>query len=131
MRMWRKQLHRLDHPPLLVIVEPVLTRFEAGDDRMPCCRRMLGRMLARRTIAATDMPTLRTPTEMKPPAFRRRQTFDTPIATRPRSGVDSAQTFFHLRFPFRALCSQNRVTRPAVSSRYRLLPRRLAPRPPG
>jgi len=70
MRMRRKQLHTLDHPPLLVIEEPILTRLEAGNDRMPCCRRMLGRMLARRTVAATDVPTLRTPTEMKPPTFR-------------------------------------------------------------
>jgi hypothetical protein len=68
--IWRKQLHTLDHPPLLVIVEPILTRLEAGNDRMPCCRRMLGRMLARGTVAATDVPTLRTPAEMKPPAFR-------------------------------------------------------------
>jgi hypothetical protein len=70
MRMWRKQLHTLNHPPLLVIVAPILTRLEAGNDRMPCCRRMLGRMLTRRTVAATDVPTLRTPTEMKPSAFR-------------------------------------------------------------
>ncbi len=70
MRMWRKQLHTLDHPPLLVIVEPILTWLEAGNDRMPGFRRMLGRMLVRRTVAATDVPTLRTPTEMKPPAFR-------------------------------------------------------------
>ena len=38
--MWQKQLHTLDHPPLLVIVEPILTRLEAGNDRMPCRRRM-------------------------------------------------------------------------------------------
>ena len=69
MRMRRKQLHTLDHRLLLVIVEPILTRLEAGNDRMSCRRRMLGRMLARRTVAATDVPTLRTPTEMKPPAF--------------------------------------------------------------
>ena len=70
MRMWQKQLGTLDHLPRVVIVEPILTRLEAGNDRMPCCRRMLGRMLARRTVAATDVPTLRTPTEMKPPVFR-------------------------------------------------------------
>ena len=61
------------HPLIIlrfVIVEPIRTRLEAGNDRMPCFRRMLGRMLARRTVAATDVPTLRTPTEMKPPAFR-------------------------------------------------------------
>ena len=68
--MRRKQLHTLDHPLLLVIVEPILTRFETGNDRMPRRRRMLGCMLARRTVTASDVPTLRTATEMKPPTFR-------------------------------------------------------------
>ena len=36
MGMWRKQLHTLHHSPLLVIVEPILTRLEAGNDQMPC-----------------------------------------------------------------------------------------------
>ena len=70
MRMRRKQLLTLDHPLLLVIEEPVLTRLKAGYDRMRCCRRMLGCMLARRTVTAPDVPTLRTPTEVKPPTFR-------------------------------------------------------------
>src|ERR1700722_937391 len=70
MRMWGRQLHTLDHLPLLVIEEPILSRLEAGNDQMTCCRRMLGRMLARRTVAATDVPALCTPTEMKPPTFR-------------------------------------------------------------
>ena len=71
MRMRREQLHAVDHRLLLVIEEPILTRLEAGNDRMPCRRRMLGRMLARRTVATTDVPTLRTPAEMMPPAARR------------------------------------------------------------
>ena len=96
--MWRKQIHTLDHPPLLVVVEPILTRLEAGDDGMPPCR-MLGRMLTRRTVAATDVPTLRTPTEMEPPAFRRRQAFDAPIVTRPRSGLIPRWSFFISNFP--------------------------------
>ena len=54
---------------LLVIEEPILARLEAGNDRMPCFRRMFGGMLARRTIAATDVSTLRRPTEMKPPSL--------------------------------------------------------------
>ena len=106
MRMRRKQLRTLDHSLFLVIEEPVLPRLKAGYDRMPCCRRMLGCMLTGRTVTASDVPTLRTPTEMKPPTFRGRQAFHTPIATRLRSGVDSAQTFFHFRFSFRVLCSQ-------------------------
>src|ERR1017187_5799982 len=70
MRVRRKQLRTLDHPPLLVIVEPVLTGLKAGYDRMPRRRCVLGCMLTRRTVAATDVPTLRTPAEVKPPAFR-------------------------------------------------------------
>jgi hypothetical protein len=69
-RMRRKQLHTLDHPLRLVIEEPVLTGLEAGYDRVPCRSRMLGCMLARRTVTASDVPTLRTSTEMEPPTFR-------------------------------------------------------------
>jgi len=104
--MRREQLRPLDHPLRLVIEEPILTGLEAGNDRMPRRCRMLGCMLARRTVTATDVPTLRTPAEMKPPTFRGRQTFHTSIATRFRSRVNSARTLFHFRFSFRVLCSQ-------------------------
>ena len=40
MRVRRKQFHTFNHPPLLVIEEPVLTRLKAGYDRMTCCRRV-------------------------------------------------------------------------------------------
>jgi hypothetical protein len=116
MRMRRKQLHALDHSLLLVIVEPILTRLEAGNDRMPCRCRMFGCMLARRTVAATDVPTLRTPAEMKPPTFRERQAFHAPIAAWFRFGVDSAQILFHFRFSFRDLCS--RVTAPLAAAAF-------------
>jgi hypothetical protein len=82
MRMRGKQLNALDHGALVIIVEPILTWLEAGNDRMPRFSCVPGRMLTRRAIAATDVPTLRTPTEMKPPTFRRRKTFDTPITSR-------------------------------------------------
>ena len=55
-------------------------------------------MLIRRTVTASDVPTLRTPTEMKPPTSRRRQAFYTSVATWFRNGVDSARRLFHLRF---------------------------------
>ncbi len=111
MRMRRKQLCTLDHLLLLVILllvieEPILTGLEAGNDRMPSRCRMLRCMLARRTVTATYVPTLRTAAEMKPPTFRGRQTFHTSIATRFRSGVNSTQTLFHFRFSFRVVCSQ-------------------------
>jgi len=97
MRVRGKQLHTLhrDHGLLLVIVKPILTRFEAGDDRMPCRCGMLGRMLIGRTVTASDVPTLGTPAEMKPPTFRRRQALHTPVATWLRSEVDSAVIFLH------------------------------------
>ena len=82
MRMGWKQLRAPDHRLRLVIVEPVLIRLEAGNDRVPCCRRVLGRMLPRRTVAATDVPALRAPAKVKPPTARRRQAFDTPVAAR-------------------------------------------------
>jgi hypothetical protein len=97
---------------------------------MPHRRRMLCRMLTRRTITASDVPTLGTPTEMKPPTLRRREAFHTPITTRLRSGVDSARTLFHFRFSFRVLCSRNNVKPPARPSRYRPFLRLLEPRPP-
>src|SRR5580692_12274332 len=95
MRMRRKQFHTFDHPPLLVIEEPILTRLKAGYDRMPCRRRMLGCMLIRRTVTASDVPTLRTPTQMKPPTCRRRQAFHAPVAAWFRSEINPAVTFLH------------------------------------
>lgn len=70
MRMRRKQRRTLNHRVPLVIKKPIFTWLKAGNDRMPGCRRMLGGMLARRTVAATNVPTLRTPAQMKPPSVR-------------------------------------------------------------
>src|SRR5580704_9740101 len=53
-------------------------------------------MLTRRTIAASDVPTLRTPAEMQPPTSRRGQAFHTPVAAWFRSRVNSTMIFFHL-----------------------------------
>src|SRR5208283_2267084 len=64
-------------------------------------------MLARRTVAATDVPALRTPAEMKPPAFGRRQAFHTSVATWFRSGVDSALILLHRDLSFRRRMSSN------------------------
>ena len=100
MRMRWKQFHTLDrdHALLLVIVEPVFARLKAGNDRMPCCGRMLGCMLTRRTVTATDVPTLRTAAEMKPPAIPRRQAFDTSLAAWIRRGINPGQIILHIDF---------------------------------
>src|ERR1700679_3518777 len=117
MRMWRKQFHTLDHPLLLVIEEPVLPLLKTGDDRMPCRRRMLGCMLTRRTVTASDVPTLRTPAEMIPPTFRGRQAFPTSVAAWFRSGIQSAVIFLHCDFSFRPCTSRNGFKPPARFSR--------------
>jgi hypothetical protein len=129
MRVRRKQLHAFDHAPRLVIEEPVLTRLKACYDRVSGRRRMLRCMLTRRTVTASNVPALRTAPEMKPPTPRRRQAFYTTIATRLRSGVDSAHTLFHFRFSFRLTCPQNSVKPPARSSRYHPFLPLLEPRP--
>jgi hypothetical protein len=100
MRMRRKQLHTPDHVARLVIEEPILTRLEAGNDRMPCCRGMLGRMLARGTVAATDVPTAGTPTEMKPPPFGdpRHSTHPSPLGF--EAGLIPRRSFFIYDSPF-------------------------------
>ena len=128
MRKWWKQLHTLDHPPSPVIVEPVLTRLEAGNDRMPCRRRMPGRMLTWRTVTASDVPTLRTPAEMKPPASPRCQAFDTSVATWLRRGVDPAAILLHFDVPFECRMSSKELKAPAKPSRYRPFLPLLGPR---
>ena len=122
MRVRRKQLHTVDHPLLLVIVEPVLTRLEAGNDRMPRRRRMLRCMLARRTVAASDVPTLRTAAQMKPPTIRRRQALNASVATRSRSGINSALIFLHFDSSFRSCMSSKEFRAPAGSCRRHPFP---------
>ena len=120
--MGRKQLHPFDHSLFLVIEEPILTRLEAGYDRMLCRCRMLGCMLARRTVTASDVPTLRAPAEVKPPTVRGREALHTPIATRFRSGVDSAHTFFHSRSSFRVFARKRRRRAQRMSGHQQYLP---------
>src|SRR5579863_6859034 len=109
MRMRREQLRTFDHPLPLVVVEPILTRLEAGYDGMPRRRRMFGCMLTRRTVTASDMSTLRASTEMKPPALRRRQAFYTSVATGFRCRVDSAPLVFHFTLSSRPCMSRKRL----------------------
>src|SRR5580698_10978032 len=60
MRVRRKQFRACDHRLRVVIVEPILTGLEAGYDRMSRRVRMLSGMLIRRTVTASDVPTLGT-----------------------------------------------------------------------
>jgi len=51
-----------------IVVEPVLAGLEALDDRMSAPLGMSRRVLARRVVAATDVPTCSAATQVKPPA---------------------------------------------------------------
>jgi len=94
----RRQFHTLDHPLRLVIKEPLLTRLKAANDRMPRLGRMLGCMLVRRTVATSDVPTLRAPAEMKPPGVTGRQTLHASVAAWFRSRIDFGVMSLHFRF---------------------------------
>jgi len=87
---------------------------------------MLGCVLARRTVAASDVPALRAPAEMKPPTFRRCQAFHTPVAARLRSGVDSAPTFLH--FDLSSLLTRCLPSPNSLAGGLRTLHRAFAPR---
>src|SRR5436309_12275354 len=54
----------------LVAVEPVLTRLEALDERVSRSRSVRGRVLHGRGVAAADVPALRAPAQVHPPAAR-------------------------------------------------------------
>jgi hypothetical protein len=124
----RKQFDPWNHRLLLVIVEPVLTRLEAGDDRMPRGCRMAGCMLAGRTVAASDVSALRAATEMKPPTVRRREAFYASVARWFRSGIDSAGIFHHFDFSFGRGMPSREFKPPARSSRCRAFLPLLVPR---
>src|SRR5208282_2980157 len=70
MMLRRRELGTFVHFLGLVAVEPVLAGFEAADERVPGGRRMGGRVLHRRGVAAADVPALRAPAQVHPPAAR-------------------------------------------------------------
>ena len=103
MRMGWEQLRTFDHRLLLVILllvveEPILTGLEAGNDGMSSRCRMLGCMLARRTVTATDVPTLRTSAKMKPP-IAGGQTLHASGAAWRNVGVNACNLFLHVSLP--------------------------------
>ena len=129
MRVRRKQFRTFDHRARLVIVEPILTRLEAGNDWMPRRFRMLGGMLIRRTVAASDVPALRTAAEMEPPAVRRRQAFYASVAARLRSRINSAPILRHFDLSFWRCMSSKEFKVSARSSRHHPFLPLLEPRP--
>src|SRR6516165_1667103 len=56
------------HPVLRVAPEPRLAGLEAPDERVPGGGRMGAGVLGRRRVAAADVPALRTPAQVEPPA---------------------------------------------------------------
>src|SRR5215469_145760 len=68
--------------------EPVLTRLEASDDRVPGRGGVGARVLGRRCVAAADVPALGAPPQVEPPAAAR-LAFHAPRTTRWYGRIDS------------------------------------------
>ena len=98
--MGRQQALALENAFPHVVVEPVLKRLKAGDDRMPVAFGMLARVLARRTVAASDIPALRTSTKLKPPPLCG-GTLHTTVRYRLYGGVDTLPDRIHGHPPVR------------------------------
>jgi len=77
-----------------VIVEPLLAWLETRDDRMAGLVIVRGRMLARRCVAAADVPALRTTPEVQPPTACG-QALDATVSTRPDSRINSRGLMCH------------------------------------
>jgi len=85
---WRQFCAR-DHGFFFVVVKPVLTRFEAGNDRMAARPGMLRGMLPRRAITTADVTALRAAPQVQPPP-RHGQAFHATISARFGRRVDTA-----------------------------------------
>lgn len=86
MRRWRQCRTRRELFTSIV-VEPVLTRFEARDDWVPRLTSVLGCMLFRGVVAASNVTALRATSKVKPPSAGR-ITFHTSRAARFHRGID-------------------------------------------
>jgi len=109
--MRRKQLHTFDHPLRLVIerTNPHLGSKLAMIGCPVACR-MLGMHAGLgRTVTASDVPTLRTPAEMKPPTFSAMQTFHDPSPLGFEAGLIPPMIFLHFDFSFPTLLVEQRV----------------------
>lgn len=70
-----------------IVEEPLLVRLIASNHRMVGMLRVSSGMLTRRGVAATDVPALCAPPQMKPPPSRL-ETLGASVATRPHARVD-------------------------------------------
>ena len=99
-RWW--QLDTGDRRFFLVVVKPILTRLEAGNDRMAARSGMLRGVLRRRAVTTADVTALRAAPKVQPPPARG-QAFHATISARFRRRVDTAAVrgwIFHHTAPF-------------------------------
>jgi len=78
-----------NHGVFFVVVEPLLTRFEAGNDRMAAHFGMPRGVLPRRAIATADVTALRAAPQVQPPPGCC-QAFHAAVSARLRRRVDAA-----------------------------------------
>jgi hypothetical protein len=98
-RRRKRKGRRLDHRILPIVVKPIFARLKAGDDRMPALVCVLRGMLARRGVAATDMPALGTSPQVQPPRPVS-QALSASISARRRIGIDPRIFPFHSSHSF-------------------------------
>jgi hypothetical protein len=67
MRARRRQFCTRDHGFFFIVVKPILTRFEAGNDRVALHFGMLRGVLLRRAITTADVTALRAASQVQPP----------------------------------------------------------------
>ena len=72
MLVWRGELRSLRELVGHEVVEPVLVRLEAPNDRVLLVDGVMAGMLGWRRVAAADMAAMRAPTEVVPPPVRRK-----------------------------------------------------------
>src|SRR5579871_1524988 len=91
---WFGESLATDHFVGPIVIKPRFSRFETSQDRVLGRMKVLGRMLAWRSVAAADMPTLGTTPQVKPPTTRCK-TLHAALAARWHEPIHSFTLGFH------------------------------------
>ena len=106
-----------------IVVEPVLARLEADDDRVPGLREVGGSALVGRGVAAPDTAAFGTPIEVPPP-LAGNQACGATVPTGHGCRMDTIHRSLHLpTLSFRGICVcwQSMVAEPERSGLYVLV----------
>ena len=113
MPAWLGEPRARDHSLSPIVVKPGFSGLEACRDRMPCRVKMLRSMLARRVVAASDVPAFCAAAEVQPPTPCS-QALRAARAARRHIGIDSMMISFHGQFLFESILYGSSNTLPAL-----------------